>query len=178
VNDSIRREVFTRRGGLYFGAAHLLGYEAPYDAPIYRFADFNAGRLASRNAAFQNALAVATGLTLALDGDLVSRSSDARMGETERAAMTIAGRLKLSEGDVRRALERGDEASFETTALYERVFAYAEELDGRKLPRAVVPRIALKSPKITRKLTTQWFASRVDERHGRCIERLGTLVRR
>lgn len=178
VNDSIRREVFTRRGGLYFGAAHLLGYEAPYDAPIYRFADFNAGRLASRNAAFQNALAVATGLPLALDGDLISRSADARMGETERAAMTLASRLKLSEGEVRRALERGDEASFETTALYERVFAYAEELDGRKLPRAVVPRIALKSPKITRKLTTQWFASRVDERHGRCVERLGALVRR
>lgn len=178
VSDSIRREVFTRRGGLYFGAAHLLGYEAPYDAPIYRFADFNAGRLASRNAAFQNALAVATGLTLALDGDLVSRSPDARTGETERAAMTLASRLKLSEGDVRRALERGDDASFETTALYERVFAYAEELDRRKLPRAVVPRIALKSPKITRKLTTQWFASRVDERHGRCVERLGALVRR
>lgn len=178
VRDSIRHEVFTRRGGIYFGAAHLLGYEAPYDAPIYRFADFNAGRYASRNAAFQNALAVASGLSLALDGDLVSRSTQAHVGETERAALTLANRLKLSEGEVRRDLRKGDEPGFEKTTLYERMFAYAEELDARKLPRAVVPRIDLKSPKITRKLTTQWFATRVNERHGRCIERLAALTRR
>ncbi|KQV78827.1 DUF1615 domain-containing protein [Rhizobacter sp. Root1221] len=178
VRHSIRHEVFTRRGGIYFGAAHLLGYEAPYDAPIYRFADFNAGRYASRNAAFQNALAVASGLSLALDGDLISRSPQAHAGETERVALTLASRLKLGEGEVRRDLRKGDEPGFENTALYQRTFAYAEELDARKLPRAVVPRIDLKSPKITRKLTTQWFASRVDERHGRCIERLATLTRR
>lgn len=176
VRDSIRHEVFTRRGGIYFGTAHLLAYEAPYDAPIYRFADFNAGRYASRNAAFQNALAVATGLPLALDGDLVSRANP-RGGETERAALTLANRLRLSEGEVRRDLDKGDQPGFEKTVLHQRVFAYAEELDGRQLPRAVLPHIELKSPKITRKLTTQWFATRVAERHGRCVERLGALVR-
>lgn len=175
VADSIRREVFTRRGGLYFGTAHLLAYDAPYEAPLYRFADFNAGRYASRNAAFQNALAVASGLSLALDGDLVSRADDGRLGETERAALTLANRFNLSEGEVRRSLEQGDSPAFENSALYERVFAHAEALDARKLPRAMVPRIRLKSPKITRKLTTQWFATRVDERHGRCVKRLGEL---
>jgi hypothetical protein len=172
VGESLRREVFTRRGGLYFGAAHLLAYEAPYEQPIYRFADFNAGRWASRNAAFQNALAVASGLPVALDGDLLPPASSSPRGETERAAVTLAGRLGLSEAAIRRDLGQGEDAGFEKTALYERVFAYAEQLDRRALPRAVLPKIDLHSPKFTRKLTTEWFAKRVDERHRRCLSRM------
>lgn len=176
VKESIRREVFTRRGGLYFGAAHLLAYEAPYEQAIHRFADFNAGRWASRNAAFQNALAVASGVPLSLDGDLVPRASAAARGETERAALTLAGRLGLSDSAIRRDLQRGDEAGFEKTDLYERVFAYAEQLDRRALPRAVLPKIDLHSPKFTRELTTEWFARRVDERHRRCLDRMAAAA--
>jgi hypothetical protein len=172
VGHSIRHEVFTRRGGLYFGTAHLLAYDAPYDQPRYRFADFNAGQYASRNAALQNAIAVASGMPVALDGDLLPGARDAPRGETERAAATLAGRLGLDESAIRKDLERGDRAGLETTRLWERVFAYAEQLDKRALPRAVVPKIDLKSPKFTRKLTTEWFANRVDERHRRCLARI------
>jgi len=172
TKESVRREVFTRRGGLYFGTAHLLAYEAAYDRMLYRFADFNAGRYASRNAAFQNALGVASGLTLALDGDLLPRAAAGTRGETERAAYTLAERLGLSESAIRADLQREDEAGFETSALYERVFAYAERLDRRRLPRAMLPRIDLHSPKLTRPLTTEWFANRVEERHRRCLARL------
>lgn len=172
VRDTLRREVFTRHGGLYFGTAHLLAYEAPYGRMLFRFADFNAGRLASRNAAFQSALAVASGRTLALDGDLLPRASDAPRGETERAATSLATRLGLGEAAIRRDLARGDDADFARTELYERVFAEAERVQRRALPRAVVPRIDLRSPKFTRKLTTEWFAGRVDERHRRCLAQL------
>lgn len=95
-------------------------------------------------------------------------------GETERAANSLAGRLGLSEAAIRRDLERGDDSGFEKTALHDRVFAYAEQLDKRKQPRAVVPRIDLQSPKFTRKLTTEWFAKRVDERHRHCLARIVT----
>ena len=174
VRESVRHEVFTRRGGLYFGTAHLLAYDAPYDKLLFRFADFNAGQYASRNAGFQNALSVASGLPVKLDGDLLPRASNAPRGETERAASSLAGRLGLSQAAIRRDLERGDDVGFEKTALYEHVFAYAEQLDKRNLPRAVVPRIDLQSPKFTRKLTTDWFAKRVDERHRRCLTSIGT----
>ena len=173
MRDSVRREVFTRRGGLYFGTAHLLAYDAPYDKLLYRFADFNAGRYASRNAAFQNALSIASGLPVTPDGDLLPHTSDAPRGETERAAITLAARLALSETAIRRDLEKGENADFAKTALYGRVFAYAERLDKRTLPRAALPRIELHSPKFTRKLTTEWFANRVDERHRRCLARIG-----
>ena len=173
MRDSVRREVFTRRGGLYFGTAHLLAYDAPYDKLLYRFADFNAGRYASRNAAFQSALSIASGLPITPDGDLLPHASDAPRGETERAAISLADRLALSETAIRRDLEKGEDAAFAKTALYERVFAYGERLDKRALPRAAVPRIELHSPKFTRKLTTEWFANRVDERHRRCLARIG-----
>jgi hypothetical protein len=173
VKESIRHEVFTRRGGLYFGTAHLLGYEAPYGTQmVYRFADFNAGRWASRNAAFQQALAGASKRTLALDGDaFVAGARMEAPGETESAARALSAALGMSDHEIRRDLVRSDGADFERTALYAKVFAIAEQRAGRKLPRAALPEIVLKSPKFTRRLTTEWFAKRVDERYQRCLTR-------
>ncbi|MFZ6050056.1 DUF1615 domain-containing protein [Pseudomonas sp. CR3202] len=170
VKGSIRQEVFTRRGGLYFGIAHLLGYPASYPKPLYRFADFNAGWYASRNAAFQNAVSLASGIPLALDGDLVIHGSS-KAGATELAVRALQKKLDLSDSAIRRDLLRGDRLEFEETGLYQRVFALAEKVERRKLPREVMPGIDLKSPKITRKLTTEWFAKRVDERYQRCMKR-------
>ena len=168
----VRDEVFSRRGGLYFGIAHLLDYPAAYEQALYRFADFNAGRYASRNAAFQSAVSAASGVPLALDGDLVREGADDdKPGETEAAVRSLSARLSMSDSAIRRALEQGDTAAFAQHRLYQRVFALAEQIERRPLPRAVVPAIKLQSPKITRPLTTEWFARRVDERHKRCLAR-------
>ena len=172
IPTSIRNEVFTRRGGMYFGIAHLLDYPADYDDMLFRFADFNAGHYASRNAAFQNAVSVLTKTSLALDGDLLLHGDLANEpSKTELAARRLADRLDLSEAAIRRDLERGDESDFADTKLYKRVFDLGDKGRAKPLPRAVVPKIRLQSPKITRKLTTEWFAKRVDERYERCLTR-------
>lgn len=167
VDGSIRHEVFSRRGGLYFGVAHLLGYPANYPQMLYRFADYNAGWYASRNAAFQNAVSVASGIPLDLDGDLVRY--DGGIGATERAVRTLAPRLGLEAGDIHDVLAQGESPDFAQTDLYRRVFELAEHAARKPLPRALLPRIRLDSPKITRKLTTAWFAKRVDGRYQRCL---------
>ncbi|EPU2698348.1 DUF1615 family protein, partial [Escherichia coli] len=46
----------------------------------------------------------------------------------------------------------------------------AEAKTGKSLPREMLPGIQLESPKITRNLTTAWFAKRVDERRARCMK--------
>lgn len=168
INGTIRQEVFTRRGGVYFGIAHLLDYPVSYDRMLYRFADFNAGFYASRNAAFQNAVSLASGITLALDGDLI-RYDSREAGRTELAVRTLGQRLDLSDAQIRRALEQGQRLQFEQTTLYQRVFALAERTGRKPLPRAMLPRITLESPKITRTLTTEWFATRVDQRYRSCL---------
>jgi len=169
-DGTIRQEVFSRRGGLYFGIAHLLGYSAHYDRQLYRFADFNAGWYASRNAAFQAALSKVTGASLALDGDLIAPGA-IMPGTTELAARKLGVKLGLRNPQVRSQLESGDSLAFEDSKLYSGVFELADAAAGKPVARAVLPGIELKSPKITRKLTTAWFAGRVDERYQRCMKR-------
>ncbi|SUH21632.1 lipoprotein [Salmonella enterica subsp. enterica] len=112
MTGTVRQEVFTRRGGLWFGTYHLLNYPANYSAPVFRFADFNAGWYASRNAAFQNAVSKASGVKLALDGDLI-RYNSKEPGKTELAVRKLAGQLGMSEREIRSQLEKGDSLAFE-----------------------------------------------------------------
>jgi hypothetical protein len=170
VKSSIADEVFTRRGGVYFGTAHLLAYSAPYDSYLYRFADFNAGQYASRNAAFQSALSRISGIPLVPDGALIPHDGDPKNpGNTESAVRALGKRLNLSDGAIHSALEHGKGADFEQTPLYRHVFELAERVEGRSPPRATLPRIQLHSPKISRKLTTEWYARRVDQRFHSCL---------
>src|SRR6187401_352172 len=164
LTDGVRREVFTRRGGLYFGIAHLLDYPVSYDSMLYRFADFNAGHYASRNAAFQQAVSSLSKTRLAIDGDLL-REGSSEPSQTELAVRKLD--IGLGERQIRRDLERGTVHEFEESELYRKVFELA---DARgPAPRALVPNIRLQSVKISRKLTTEWFAQRVDGRYRRCM---------
>ncbi|MCF5947963.1 DUF1615 family protein, partial [Xanthomonas perforans] len=92
-------------------------------------------------------------------------------GSTERAARSLVSQLAMSDRQLRRALEAGNTADFADSDLYRQVFALAERSAGKPLPRAVLPGITLESPKITRTLTTAWFAQRVNERWKRCMSK-------
>jgi hypothetical protein len=171
---TIRDEVFTRRGGLYFGSAILLDYPAPYDDVVYRFADFNAGRYSSRNAAFQAALASLSGKPLTLDGDLLRYQGGKAVEQAssvEIALRSLGGRLGLNAGEIRRDLLLEKAAGFGQSPLFIRLYALADKAAGRPQARQLMPQIDLKSPKITRKLTTEWFARRVEGRYRSCLMR-------
>ncbi len=156
---SAREEVFTRRGGIYFGTAILLDYPVSYDRMLYRFADYNAGRYASRNAAFQSVVAALSRRTLDLDGDL---------GIQTQAALEHISGLNMERPSIERELRLEKSFEFERTKVYERVYALARQ-QGIPVAYAAVPDIALASPKITRKLTTKWFTDQVEKRYRRCL---------
>jgi len=167
IEGTLGDELFTRRGSVYFGIAHLLAYRAPYDGYLYRFADYNAGQYASRNAAFQRAVTLASGRPVLTDGALLPKAPT-ETGATEAALLSIEGRMGLSTSQIHAALEQGDQERFAASALYQRVFRLAEQKAGGPLPRARMPDIRLTGPKITRRLTTQWYARRVNARFMSC----------
>jgi len=168
IASSLRNEVFSRRGGLYFGTANLLDYPAPYDNLVYRFADYNAGRYSSRNAAFQRALVRISGRHLAPDGDLLNYRQNVSSSNTQKALFSIQKPLRMSENEIQRDLRLEKLSTFSLSPLYDRVFTLADQKGA--LPRAALPQIDLKSPKITRKLTTEWFAKRVETRYKSCLK--------
>jgi hypothetical protein len=175
IKTNLRSEVFTRRGGLYFGSAILLDYPAPYNDMLYRFADFNAGRYSSRNAAFQLALSRLSKQTLAYDGDLLRYKNGIVSSEpsaTLNALLSLRKTLNMNETEILRDLQLEKLSTFSNTPLYKTLFSLADQ-SGVK-PRVFMPEIDLKSPKISRKLTTEWFANRVNERYKNCLKQKKT----
>jgi hypothetical protein len=171
---SIRRETFTRRGGVYFGVAMLLDYAAPYPTPLYRFADYNAGRFSSRNAAFQNALARVSNTPLVADGDLLIYQdgvATATPSLTQRALESQATKLGMQPAAIRRDLLLEKTEQFTNTPLWTRLFALADAATGQAQPRFAMPQIAVHSPKFNRTLTTNGYATQVDGRFASCMTR-------
>jgi len=69
----------------------------------------------------------------------------------------------MSEVEIQRDLRLEKLSTFSKSPLYNRLFALADRTGTQ--PRVALPEIDLKSPKIQRKLTTLWFANRVNGRY-------------
>lgn len=175
--ERVRDELYTRSGGLLYGSARLLLFEADYDTPLYRFADFNSGFYSSRNAAFQEQLSALTGMKLALDGDLVSYDalgavkSDATQSMAALDAFREEFAPTLSSAQVRRDARLEKTVDFEGTKTWAAVRRAYVEKKKRKAAYARLPEVTLHSPKLQRELTTAWFAGAVEKRYQACLSR-------
>lgn len=176
--DRVRDELYTRPGCLHYGVERLLDWEAGYTEPTYRFADFNAGFYASRNAAFQERVAALSGRPLSLDGDLLRWTDRGRPAdepsETLQAVLALfaAKGVDLTERRVRNDLAREKELGFEETQTWAEVARLATEA-GVPVTYARLPELQLASIKLSKDRTTEWFATSVRRRYDRCLDRLG-----
>jgi hypothetical protein len=174
---ALRDELYTRHGGMYYGVLLLLGYETGYDRKLYRFADFNAGRYASRNAAFQKQIAELSLEPLATDGDLLLYDDSGKIkdatSKTEKALRKVlqTSSFELNNEDIRKDLLREKENAFVQTLTYSALRTAYEKTTGTKPAYAMVPNIALTSPKIRSKMTTKIFAESVNKRYQACVAR-------
>ena len=174
---ALRDELYTRHGGMYYGVLLLLDYETGYDRKLYRFADFNAGRYSSRNAALQSQIAELSGSDLAADGDLLLYDKSGKVSgvvsNTEKALRAVlnSSSFELTDEDIRKDLLREKTNDFVKTLTYSALRTTYEQVTKKRPAFAMVPNIALSSPKIRSKMTTRIFAETVDRRYQSCMAR-------
>lgn len=167
----IRARLYSRAGGLFYGIAHLLKYEFHYADWRHLFADYNAGHYASRNAGFQRMVSALSGQRLAPDGDLLSYAEGAAApSATYRAVLTALARHGVTADPqaVLRDLRQEKRAALFDTATYRQIADLYRQRTGYAITEAM-PQIRLQSDKIQRRLTTEWFAGRVDTRYRQCL---------
>jgi len=178
----VREELYTRGGGVYYGTARLLGYEALYDDPLYRFADYNAGFYASRNAAVQAQVSRLTNIKLVQDGDLLAYDKQGEPVDEDsnslKALLAFRARYApedLSERRVRKDALKEKEREFEETDTWEAIKRTYQEVTGEAPTYAQLPTVTIRSPKISGDRSTAWFAQSVNKRYQRCMGRYTAL---
>jgi hypothetical protein len=173
----VRDALYTRRGGVRYGTARLFAHDANYDDPRFRFADYNAGVWASRNAAVQALASNLTGIDIALDGDILRYDSDGEpsreVSNTVKVLLAVAADHPdaLSDRRVRQDAKLEKTADFDDSDTVQVVRDAWSEKQGRRAPYAWMPIVSLNSPKMKSGRTTQWFADNVKRRYTACLAR-------
>ncbi|MFB2587719.1 DUF1615 family protein [Acinetobacter sp. c1-l78] len=179
--NQLRDDLYTRNGGLYYGIHRLMLYQAKYDKPLYRFADYNAGMYSSRNASFQQMLSQLTGVKLDLDGDLLlyDKGGDplVQKSTTEDVLMSYFSQDTNAPNPIaiRRDLKTEKTQDFENTATYQYIRLKYEAKFKKNAPYAIMPQVAITGPKVSRDLKTNWYAENVNKRYTTCMSRAKRL---
>ena len=172
---AVRDDLYTRHGGMHYGVMQLLGYESGYNRKIYRFADYNAGRYASSNAAFQKIISTLSKIKLATDGDLLLYNKDqqalTKVSSTETALRVVIKTFNLGIDDkkLRTDLLKEKSADFPATQTYLQLRDLYARSTKKPIAFAEIPSIELNSPKISRHMTTESFADSVDKHYQKCV---------
>lgn len=170
----LRQDLYTQFGGLYYGIHRLMVYQADYDRPLYRFADYNSGMYSSRNAAFQQRIATLTGEKISIDGDLLlynDGSPTIKKSQTEKVLVALLAKTKqpLNERQIRSDLKKEKKKSFEQTQTYQLVNELFTQKTGKPASYAIMPKVVISGPKLSQDYDTNWFATRVDKRYQTCM---------
>jgi hypothetical protein len=171
---AVRDSLYTRRGGVYYGTARLFVHQAGYTRMLFRFADYNAGVYSSRNAALQAQLSRLVGKKLVLDGDVLAYGKDGQPSEdtqTMQAIRLFRDRYQpgLSDRRLRDDAHQEKTLAFENTDTYRAIKTVHAAQTGSPPEYATLPQVELESPKLSRKLSTAWFAQTVDRRFQTCL---------
>ena len=175
MNDrTLRADMYGQYGGLYYGIHRLMKYDANYDKPLYRFADYNSGMYSSRNAAFQQRVATLTGKKLAIDGDLLLYTSggvSSRRSQTETALIELLATapMPMTDTQIRSDLKKEKRQNFEDTKTYQTVNELFKKKRGKNPSYAIMPQVVISGPKLSQDYNTNWFATRVDKRYQTCM---------
>ena len=175
MNDrTLRTDMYGQYGGLYYGIHRLMKYDANYDKPLYRFADYNSGMYSSRNAAFQQRVATLTGKKLAIDGDLLLYTSgdvSSRRSQTETALIELLATapMPMTDTQIRSDLKKEKRQNFEDTKTYQTVNELFKKKRGKNPSYAIMPQVVISGPKLSQDYNTNWFATRVDKRYQTCM---------
>jgi hypothetical protein len=179
----VREQLYTRAGGVYYGTARLLGYEAHYTSPLHRFADYNAGFYTSRNAALQEQVGRLTGIELTLDGDLLAYDKQGEPLDTDSNSLQALLEFRrrhapeLSERRVRKDALQEKTLAFEETDTWLAIKRAYQEVTGRAPDYARLPTVVIRSPKLSGERSTAWFAQSVNKRFERCLGRATPATR-
>lgn len=175
-HNDLRDELYKQYGGLYYGIHRLMVYKANYDKPLYRFADYNSGMYSSRNAAFQQSFNKLAKTDLDLDGDLLlyNKDGDPRLQKsgTEEAMILYFSTIPTAPtaSQLRKDLKLEKTKKFEETQTYQFVMKRYQEKFNKEAPYAIMPKVVISGPKLSRDYNTNWFAERVNGRYKQCMQ--------
>lgn len=171
---TLRADLYSQYGGLYYGIHRLMMYKADYTKPLYRFADYNSGVYSSRNAAFQQRVAKLSGQKIALDGDLllyndgnpISKKSQSEIATIKLLAIAPK---PITERQIRSDLKKEKSQDFENTQTYRTINDLYQQKFNKNPSYAIMPQVVISGPKLSQDYNTKWFATRVDKRYQTCM---------